>query len=144
MDKKFQLDGKNCETWEECKEWARKLLSDRFYLRLDEEPDDHYIAYLINPRNLARRIHWHDGSEAWGKLAMDGWAYVRTLPEIEGYRFDKTEWWLNETGQYWLRWIGDHEDEYLAEAYKGAEFEQIVYDVAKALADDLGIKADEE
>lgn len=143
MDKKFRLDGRNCETWEECLAWAMKLLSDRFYLRLFEEPDD-YQAYLVDPRNLARVIHWQDGSEAWSRLAMDGWAYVRTIPEIGGYRFDKTDWWLSESGQYWLGWIGKHEAEYFAEAYKGAEFERIVHDVAKALADDLGIKIDEE
>ena len=64
MDKKFRLDGRNCETWEECKMWARELLSDRFYLRLDEEPDDHYIAYLIDPRNLRKHgpgWRWTDG-----------------------------------------------------------------------------------
>lgn len=144
MEKKFRLDGRNCETWEECKKWARERLSDRFSLEWKEEPDDHYQAYLVDPRNLARAILWYDGSEAWSRLAKDGWAYVRTIPEIGGYKFDKTEWWLNESGQYWIRWTVDHESEYFAEAYKGAEFERIVHDVAKALADDLGIEIDEE
>ena len=134
MIRKVWFSGDNCKTWEECKEWAKMRLESRNALELEEEPDDHHPAYLKDPNSPYKKIRWQDGSEAWDKLAMDGWAYVNKLPETEEDPFGGSE--------AWSIWIDRHEKEYLADAYKGSEFDEIVLGVAREKAYRLNIMAD--
>lgn len=45
---------------------------------------------------------------------------------------------------YWGEWVGDHEREYMQEAYDGNEFKHIVRDVAEDLALDREIKIEKD
>ena len=132
MSKQLWSSGDNCTTWEECKEWARIRLESRESMKLEDGPDDHYTAYLSDPNNGFRKIIWHDGSEAWDRLAMD--AYRKTYDNEDAF-----------TGsEAWSKWIDTHAVEYFADAYKGNEFEEIVLDVAREHARRLGIKDDDD
>ena len=136
MEKECLVDETKCKTWEECLEWADTSLRDRNRMKVEDEGDEKWRAYLMHPLYVCKKILWKEGSEAWGRLSKDAWSYVNDLEEkgVDVYALN---------ADYWGEWVSDHERDYMREAYDGSEFRDIVRDVAEELADDLGIEVDE-